>query len=315
MPEPSRILATALLSLLAVGGCAADAGETEPGAEGTREAAAPAPSASAVTCDAPVRTGTMPGELVESSGADFSRLDDGVLWSHNDSGGDPALVAMDSTGAVLGRVRVTGAENRDWEDMAAGPCGPEGGDCLWIADTGDNDARRDRVTVYRIPEPRPGDEASARADAFHAVFPGGARDAEALAVTPEGDVYLITKGRNSGVALYRYPAPLAAGGTATLEPVQTFTGGPIDLPDQVTGAAWTADGRYLVLRTYTAVGVWRRGEDGTLTDVLPGGVPLEPLREFQGEALALRADGVLAFTSEAGDGEPGPIGMMRCRFE
>lgn len=315
MPEPSRILASALLSLLGAGGCAVDAGETEPGAEVTRQAAAPGAPGAGVTCDAPVRTGTMPPGLGESSGADFSRLDGGVLWSHNDSGTDPVLVAMDSTGAVLGRVRVSGAENRDWEDMAAAPCGPEGGDCLWIADTGDNEARRDRVTVYRIPEPRPGDEVSARADAFHATFPRGPRDAEALAVTPEGDIYLITKGRNSEVALYRYPTPLEAGRTATLEPVHAFTGGPIDLPDQVTGAAWTADGRHLVLRTYTAVGVWRKGEDGTLTDALPGGVSLEPLREFQGEALALRGDGVLAFTSEEGDGEPGPMGMMRCRFE
>ncbi|HUH11670.1 MAG TPA: hypothetical protein VMK65_01115, partial [Longimicrobiales bacterium] len=256
-----------------------------------------------------------PAELHESSGAAFSRRDPSVLWSHNDSGGDPVLVAMDSTGAVLGRVRVRGAENRDWEDIASAPCGPEGGDCLWIADTGDNHGARARVTLYRIPEPEPGAGVSASAEAFHAVYPGGPRDAETLAVTPEGQPYLVTKGRYSGIAVFRYPLPLRPGATAELEPVHAFTAGPVELPEQVTGGAWTHDGRYLVLRTYTRVGAWRAQADGTLADALPGGVSLEPLQEFQGEAMALRHDGVLAFTSEAGDGVPGPIGMMRCRFE
>ena len=36
--------------------------------------------------------------------------------------------------------------------MASAPCG--NGSCLYIADIGDNDAKRKEVTIYRVPEPR-----------------------------------------------------------------------------------------------------------------------------------------------------------------
>jgi hypothetical protein len=49
----------------------------------------------------------------------------------------------------------------DWEDVAAGPC--PGGRCLYVADIGDNTASRPSVTVYRVPEPRPGEPARAPA--------------------------------------------------------------------------------------------------------------------------------------------------------
>ena len=104
----------------------------------------------------------------------------GRLWTHNDSG-QPILFALDTRGAVTARVRVTGAAVDDWEAIAVGPC-PEGS-CVFVADIGDNAARRSSVTIYRIPEPAASEASAAVSAAFTLSYPDGAHDAEALLVT------------------------------------------------------------------------------------------------------------------------------------
>lgn len=89
-------------------------------------------------------------EIPESSGLAVSRRDSRLLWSHNDSGNDTILFALDADGTVRARVRVP-IRTVDWEDILAAPCPPK--DCLYIADIGDNRLRRQRVQIYRVPEP------------------------------------------------------------------------------------------------------------------------------------------------------------------
>src|SRR3712207_9440411 len=62
-----------------------------------------------------------------------SRRVAGLFWTHNDSGRDPVIFAVDAGGRLQGRFRVMGARNRDWEDAAMGPCAG-GGDCLYLVD-------------------------------------------------------------------------------------------------------------------------------------------------------------------------------------
>ncbi len=114
-------------------------------------------------------------ELRESSGVAASRAHAGIAWTHNDSG-DPVLFAVDARGRTAGRVSVTGATVEDWEDISIAPC-PGGGDCLYVADIGDNDAARGTVTVWRVPEPAPGDARTAPATAIRLRYPDGAHDA------------------------------------------------------------------------------------------------------------------------------------------
>ena len=64
--------------------------------------------------------------LREASGLVASRSHPGVLWAHNDSGDDPRLYALTTSGRHLGVFTLDGAEARDWEDLAIGP-GPEPG--------------------------------------------------------------------------------------------------------------------------------------------------------------------------------------------
>ena len=61
-------------------------------------------------------------QLVESSAAAQSFTQPGVLFTINDSGNDPLLFALDTSGADRGVWRVHGATNVDWEAASVGPC-------------------------------------------------------------------------------------------------------------------------------------------------------------------------------------------------
>lgn len=260
-------------------------------------------------CTLAARAAKLPRELGETSGAAFSRRRPGTWWSINDSGNRAELFALDSAGRRLGAVRVRGAENRDWEDMAAGPCAGGAGDCLYVADVGDNGAERPHVTIYRVPEPASGDTSTAAAERFHARYPGGPRDAEAFFVLPDGGAYVVTKGRRSPVEIYRVPLDPAAIGT--MERVRVLAPSPRESSDRVTGAGATADGRWIAVRTYAGLDLYRRA------DLMGNGppalaTPLGSLGEPQGEAVALASGGQVLLTTEASDGSGPSVSRLSC---
>lgn len=274
-----------------------------------------APGASSEVCQVRDRGIELPDPAHESSGIAVSRTHPGVLWTHDDSGGPATLFAVDSTGRLLGQVRVTGARNKDWEDIARGPCA-SGGECLYVADTGDNDRDRKDVEVYRVPEPAPTAPATAPAEKIVLRYPGGARDAEALFVLPNGDLFLVTKGRKDPVEVYRAKAPLRTDAPNPLVSVAVLNPGKAARLDMVTGADATPNGRWVVIRTYTALHVF------STADLLRGGTPesdrvdLVPLGEPQGEAVAIRDDGTVFLTSEsASKKEPAVMARLLCTLE
>ena len=118
-------------------------------------------------------------EIPETSGLAVSRRHPGLLWSHNDSGSAAVLFALDTAGTLRGRVPVS-IRTRDWEDISAARC--PSGDCLYIADIGDNRRARQQVYIYRVREPAPGDKATAQPELFTATYPDGPQNAEAMFV-------------------------------------------------------------------------------------------------------------------------------------
>lgn len=253
----------------------------------------------------------LPAEVGESSGLARSARDPRLFWTHNDAGNEPVLFAVDAAGRLVQRVSVTGAELDDWEDLEAAPCGDA--HCLYVGDIGDNDAERDRITVYRIPEPEPGETESAPAEPLHARYPDGARDAEGLFVDGAGDVFVVSKGRHGVIGLYRYPASVPSGGVATLEHVRDLFPEPADEDDRVTAATATPDRRLVGIRTYRALFLYP-------ADRLVGGEPvqptvfdLSPLDEAQGESLVLTDDGTVWVSSEADKREEHPrLSRLHC---
>lgn len=262
-----------------------------------------------------------------------------MVWTHEDSGGQPILVAVDEDGEVVTSVRVAGARNVDWEALERSDC--PSGSCLWVGDVGNNRERRTDATLYRLREPPLPDTEASRAtgaseagasatspadtvaaEAFPIRLPEGPRDVEALFVLPGQRIHLVTKGRSDPVTVYRYPGPLRPSRTVTLEEVQRLSEAPPPLARQVTGAAASPDGRAVAVRTYRSLTFYRvrrtAGEDGAgppdrlLQPVSGGEVDLRPLRETQGEAVAWAEDRRLVLTSESGAGGRGALRFLDC---
>jgi hypothetical protein len=246
--------------------------------------------------------------LAEASGLASSRRVPGRLWTHNDSG-QPILFALDSRGAVTGQLQVSGATVQDWEGIAVGPCGS--GSCVYIGDIGDNEAGRTRITIYRVPEPEKPGGTAAVSDVFHATYPDGAHDAEALLFA--GDrLYIVTKGETGPVALYRFPTQLQAGATMKLERV----GGPSAKPDadsRITDGSASPDGQWVVLRSRSALTFYRASDVLAGRWRAAGNVDLTSLNEPQGEGVALGADNTVFLAGEGGKkGQPGTFARLTC---
>ena len=227
-------------------------------------------------------------EIPEASGLAISRRTPGIIWSHNDSGHATELFALDAvTGALRGRVRVP-VRTRDWEAISAGRC--PAGNCLYIADIGDNGLARKRVEIYRVPEPSPGDAETSRPEAFSAAYSDGRHNAEAF-FTVGDDLFIVTRDRTGG--LYRSKAPVRGGEELTFERIGQF------LLEAVTDAGASPDEASIVVRTSQTAIVYRTA------DVLRGGtipyglrIPIGHLREPQGEGVALDEKGTLYLASE-----------------
>ena len=275
----------------------------------------PGPGAGPLPCTIATRVATLPSRLRETSGLAASRRHPGVLWTHNDSGGEPILYALNEAGYVLAAVRVTGARNVDWEDIAVGPC--TSGDCIFIADIGDNAAARRTVEVYRVPEPRLGDSRSALAERLVLTYPDGPRDAEALYVLPDASIHIVSKGRKSPVAVYGLPSGAHPGVPIQLTRSQVLSPNGSEIGGLVTGADATPDGRFVAIRTYRVVRLYRAGPDGHLTPVTAAdsAAPLQGAREAQGEGIAFGRGDTIWLSSEAGAlGSHASLSRIRCRL-
>jgi hypothetical protein len=198
--------------------------------------------------------------LTESSGLTASRLTPGAYWTHNDSGDGPFIYAIDTRGESYGIFRVTGAEARDWEDLASGPRPEANRSYQYIGDIGDHDAKRAAVDFYRIAEPalttttrnftktRPG--STEPAEAIRLKYPDGKHDAEALLVHPiTGNIYIVNKVPIANPVVYEATAPFTAGKLVTMRRI-----GEIHVPSifggVVTGGSVSPDGRRVALCDY-----------------------------------------------------------------
>lgn len=257
----------------------------------------------------------------EASGVALSRRHDDVAWLHNDSDGGTFVYAVSTSGEQIGRVAIEGAHNRDWEDIAVARCpdGGPGGDCIFVADIGDNRATRDTIGVWIAAEPDPREQESTDAVFLRVRYPDGAggRDAEAIAILADGSILIVTKGREHPVSVYRsppFPWPgEGANNDVELVLMQRLTAEPVSLPDQITGAAADADGR-LAVRSYATLQFYRVVAD-TLAPLLTEPVRLDSLAEPQGEGVAMGRRGRVYLVSEAGPQGIAPrLTRLQCRI-
>ncbi|MFK7999504.1 MAG: hypothetical protein AB8H86_07900 [Polyangiales bacterium] len=250
----------------------------------------------------PVRGGSIAEpDLDELSGLVASRTQPGVYFAINDSG-DPDIFAMDETGAALGRYHLDGARNRDFEDITIGP-GPGGGDYVYVGDVGDNQARiggdaRDEVQVYAVPEPIVGESFATLSDVLTYRYTYETPvDVEAIAIDTDGSLVVLTK-ENGTSRLLR--APLQEGPTQ----MEFVMERPFPL---VTAMDFTSAG--LLVRTYGDIYHFANLGD-VATSYASEFRRGRPGAEFQGEAIAWRADGSGLVT--ASEGAAAPVFVYEC---
>ncbi len=238
----------------------------------------------------------------EASGLARSIRNGGILYTHNDSGGENAIFAIDTRGRLKARIEIAGVKNRDWEEIATGIDPKDKQAYIYIGEIGDNGARYPHVSIYKVPEPSLslGDSLITLegAESYNIQYDDGARDAEAFFVEPKsGDIYIISK-REERVGIYRVAYPQSSTQMNIARKLGTMQ------MSWVTAADISPNGKRILVKNYTGIRRFKLKKNIAHT-LAQKGKNLPYKIEPQGEAVCFDAKGKAYFTlSEAAEGSP-----------
>ena len=195
----------------------------------------------------------------ESSGLTYI---DGTLWTHNDSGGEPKLYAIDKkNGKIVRTVTISNATNVDWEDLAYDSTH------LFIGDFGNNMGKRKNLRIYKIKRSDLKQKTAIKAEiidfsyATQTNFTSSSNnnfDCEAFIVY-ENKLYLFSKNHgDKKTDLYRLDIEA---GEDVGEKIATFNTDAL-----VTGASIDIENKVLALIGYTTKGTPRTWIFSKFTD-------------------------------------------------
>ncbi|WP_076538863.1 hypothetical protein [Shewanella sp. UCD-KL21] len=151
-------------------------------------------------------------KIDEASGLAYSKIQDDVLWLHNDGGDSAAVYAVNLSGDLLATVNIEGVKNIDWEDMSSFVI--NGNAYLLIADVGDNYANRSQYFIHIIAEPDVSKlELAASINVTPLVslafnYQDGPKDCESVAVDVINQQIVLLSKRQTPQTLYQLPLPL-----------------------------------------------------------------------------------------------------------
>ena len=271
-------------------------------------------------------------KLVETSGAAMSTMQPGVFFTINDSGNEAFLFALDTMGRDRGAWRVTNAVNVDWEAISEGPCTVDvrkadpasyTSRCLYIADVGDNEGKRDSVNIYQVAEPVAQSlefSDSVRAIRRSFTYADAPHDVEAMFVDKDGSINLITKrglhtegGKLRPALVFGIPASAWSSDDKVVATLIDSL--PIILESalqrMITDAALSPDGRWLAVRTYRQLYVIEVNPvTGAIARSRPRVCNIFDLNELQGEGMTwVKPPATLLLTSE---GRNEPLHILDC---
>ncbi len=254
----------------------------------------------------PVTLGKVDSPLItEASGLAASRCNDGILYTHNDSGDSARVFAIDHHAHLVAILELSNISVIDCEDIAIGPSSESGGNYIYLGDIGDNDRKRKTIVVYRFAEPtleidevrnsENGAKDEQRVvmveeiESFVMRYEDGPHNAEALMIDPlTGDLFIATKQVGSTAIYVARSETLKPDTTITLHAVATVQLGGVH---SVTAGDISPDGTSIILRSYWAAIGWTRTESSI------GKITFEQQRysvatasEQQGEAICFDHD-------------------------
>ncbi len=251
------------------------------------------------------------GEITESSGIAASKCQENVFWTHNDSGDDAFIFALNQKGKKLGTWKVSGAKNKDWEGIATFQDTKNGKCFLYVGDIGNNERLKSEMTIYRVVEPTISDadkdsskknpSQTENAEAIKFVYPEMRHDAETLLVHPNsGDIYILSKRLSGASGVYKLAADFSLEKTNTLKKIADFSV-PAVPNGFLTGGDISPDGKRVVVCDYFSAYEIVLPKNAKSFDEIWTEKPLivELGERNQGEAVAYSADGKSIFaTSE-----------------
>lgn len=273
--------------------------------------------------------GVLATAINESSGmrasAQFPRL-----YHSNDSWNQGSVFFMsDLQGQQTQSIDLAGVESLqrsiDIEALDVGPC-PEG-QCIFLADIGDNLSKRPEIHMLIVPEMETW-EMPVSPRVLSLRYPDGQHDAEAFAVHPNGDLYILTKEifplRTPPARLYRLKPELWLNEEAsyTLEymtsiDLRTLSGSGVDvLSHIVTDMDISEDGKRLLILTYGEVFEIQLDLSTLSPDsVLPSEMSykkIEVVTLLQQESISYISQGYgFIYTAEANP-NPSPLIQVMC---
>jgi hypothetical protein len=233
----------------------------------------------------------------EASGLDASSISKDVLFTHNDSGGEPKVFAININGKFLGSINLNDLTNRDWEDITIGSGPDPSKEYIYIGEIGDNNSQYEIKYVYRFIEPTflssqsPKDVSISQVDKLSFVYPDGKRDAETLMLDPLTKDLIIVSKRETNVNVYRWKYPQSIGKVDTLKLISTLN------MSSIVGGDISSNGKEIIIKNYNQIYYWSRTNSESLENTFkknPLSLPytLEP----QGESLCFSSDNNGYFT-------------------
>lgn len=176
---------------------------------------------------------------------------DKKIWTHNDSGNDPLIYALDNaTGNIIKTVAIKNASNIDWEDMA------QDEKYIYIGDFGNNaNGNRTNLKIYKIKKKDIKAKDSVNAEIINFAYadqidftPKGSNntnfDCEAM-ITFGDSIFLFSKNWvDNKTRLYKLPK---TPGTYSAENMAD-----LDVQGLITGADIVAEQKIIILTGYSS---------------------------------------------------------------
>jgi hypothetical protein len=261
-------------------------------------------------------------DMSEISGIALSQQNAGTLWVINDSGNDANLYALFEDGITLATVKIKGADNKDWEDLAA--FSENDVHYVLIADTGGNTSNREKFDIYIVKEPKLSGDAAANISLDRQItfrYEDEARDCEAAAVdVAHQKIYLLSK-RSVPAVLYELPLHPNNDDVQVAKRLSEMTTIPQPTKDEIqntydefhaqpTSMDIAPAGDKITVLTYRRLFIWDKAAGETWVEAMKTAPTQIEFPEMeQAEAISFYRDGVsVLVTSEH---VPAPIYQIK----
>jgi len=188
----------------------------------------------------------IPSAIKEASGVDYNGSD---FWTHND-GGSNKIYRFNSSGSLRQTLEISGATNRDWEDITHS----SDGSSMFIGDFGNNNFDRTNLKIYKFPYPS-SSSTIRTASSINFSYPDQRQfpskwknfDAEAF-FHYDGKLYIFTKGEGSAIGYTKMYSVPDSPGTYSAKLVDSFY-----VNSRITGAAISPDAKSVTLISNTKI--------------------------------------------------------------